>query len=139
MRIVFKFGFLTYSSNTLANPRAVMVELFNAVVANRAVGTARRPIEHASVTVLDLKRNPINLYFLNARESQLRSLASSCIHVAAVKGFRLWRMSVSRDDSWISSGCKQQKNQILKEKDVHDFIITTSAMQKEEKLYLHKW
>ena len=113
-----------------------MVKLFNAVVTNRAVGTARRPIEHASVTVLDLKRNPINLYFLNARESQLRSLASSCIHVAVVKRFRLRRMSVSRDDSWISSGCKQQKNQILKEKDVHAFIITTSSMQREEKVLL---
>ena len=105
---------MTYQTNTLANPRAVMVKLFNAVVANRAVGAARRPVEHAGVAVLDLECDSINLYFLNAREPQLRSLASSCVHVAAVKGFRLWRMSVSRDDSWISSGCKQQKDYILR-------------------------
>ena len=104
---------MTYQTNTLANPRAVMVKLFNAVVADRAVGTARRPVEHAGVAVLDLEYDSIQLYFLDAREPQLRSLASSCVHVA-VKRFRLWRMSVSRDDSWISSGCKQQKDYILR-------------------------
>lgn len=56
-----------YQPNALPNPRAVVIKSFNTIVAYRTVGATGRSVEHASVTILDLHCNAINLNFLDAR------------------------------------------------------------------------
>jgi len=52
-------------SNTLPNPRAVMIKALNTVITFGAVGAARRPVYHASFTVFHFHRHTIdhNLFY----------------------------------------------------------------------------
>ena len=67
---------LTYQPNALPNPGTMVIKPFHTVITNWAVRTSRRPVEHASITILDLNSNSIDLNLLNSRQPQLRSLTS---------------------------------------------------------------
>ena len=56
---------ITDLSNTLPNPRAVMIKVLNTVITFGAVGAARRPVYHASFTVFHFHRHTIdhNLFY----------------------------------------------------------------------------
>lgn len=69
----------TYQSNALPNPGAVVIKPLHTIIANWAVRASRRSVEHASITILDLNSNSIDLNLPNARQPQLRSLAGTNI------------------------------------------------------------
>lgn len=95
-------GFFSYESNTLTDPRAVMIELLDAVIANRAVRTARRPVKHACIAVLDLHRDSINHHVFDSWKPNRWSLAGSDLSASLVV-LRLRRVSVPGNYSRVSS------------------------------------
>lgn len=67
--IKYVFGFLRfYHSDALTDPRAVMVKAFDTIVTNGTVRAAWGPVKHASVTVFDPNRNPVDHNFFGSRE-----------------------------------------------------------------------
>lgn len=92
-------------ANALSNPGAMVVEPEYTVVANGAMRTPGWAVEHARVTVLCLHRDAINNHIFRARQPQTWGLSSPVAWrsggIKVVFGFR--RMSIARDNSWISS------------------------------------
>jgi hypothetical protein len=58
-------------SNALADPGAMMVKALNTIITNRAMGTPRRSVQHARVTILDFNSYTIYVYVLGARQPEL--------------------------------------------------------------------
>ena len=97
-----QFITLHYQAYTLANPRAMVVESLDAIVANWTVWTPRRSIEHTSIAILDLDCVTVELNFFHSRKPQLRSLSGASFRVPFV-AFRLRRVGVPGNYSGISS------------------------------------
>jgi hypothetical protein len=93
---------IIYQSNTLTNPRAMMVKSFHTVVAYGTVRTSWGPIKHAGITVLGLHSYPIDDNILCAWQTERWGLARSKWSVPFIT-FRLWRMSITRYYTRISS------------------------------------
>jgi hypothetical protein len=57
----------TYQSNTLTNPRAMMIKLLNTVITNRAMRSTWWTIEQASITKLHFHCMAIDYHILHSR------------------------------------------------------------------------
>lgn len=55
--------------NALSNPWAMVVEALDAVVTNRTVRAAGRPVQHASITILRLHSHTVDNNILGARKA----------------------------------------------------------------------
>lgn len=94
-------------SHAIAHPRTVMVESGNAVIAKRAVGSARRSEESTGVTVFQLDGHPVYRNDLVARFVQTTGffflVFDDLLHSVS---FSIGRPG---DDSGVATGCAQQK------------------------------
>ena len=59
-------SFISYLSNALSNPRAMVIKPFHTIVTYRTMGASRRTIKHASVAILHFHRFTINNKIFNA-------------------------------------------------------------------------
>lgn len=103
----------TYTANALPDPRAVMVKPFNTVIADWAVRTTWRSVQHASITVFNLYSDPIDSDILHSRYTKLWSLFTSDIR-APLNGIWFRRMHITRYNTRISSRSEEKKSQVLK-------------------------
>ncbi|KAK2415209.1 DHHC-type zinc finger family protein [Trifolium repens] len=81
-----------------------MIKPFYTVITDRAVRASRRPIKHASIAILDLYNNAIDINLLNPWQPQLRSLTSTDICIT-IKTFWFWRMCIAWYYARISTRC----------------------------------
>jgi hypothetical protein len=102
-------GSVTYKSNALADPWAVVVKLVDAVVADGAVRGSWRTVPQAGLAELHLHREAVDDDVLGPAEPHPRGSPAAPVHrrrVAAEElvGFR-GRPRVPWHDSWVSGGC----------------------------------
>lgn len=64
------------NSDTLPDPRAVVIKPLYAIIANRAMRSSQRPVEHASLAVFDFYRVPVDQHIFDSRypEAQGRTV-----------------------------------------------------------------
>jgi hypothetical protein len=109
----------------LANPWAVMIKTFHAVIADRAVWASGRSVKQAGVTVFDLHTDSINNDVLCPRQTELLWCLTPNI-IAPINAFRFRRMSITRYYTRVSTRCKKKQRQILeKEKKLSCVHIST--------------
>jgi hypothetical protein len=113
-----------------------MVKPFYAVVADRAMGAARRPIQHAGVAVFGLHSNSIDNNILHSGQAQWWSLVSSNLSIA-FKTFRFWRMCIPRYDTWIPRRSEKQKTHILQSDRITEMPKAVSKEYYGVYIYVH--